>query len=80
MGYEMIGDFGYMGGWGMAFGGLMMVFWIGALIALVVFLVKWAGGTPKDGSPRDAAAILKQRYANGEIDTSEYKERLQGLR
>ena len=81
MGYEMTSEFGYMGGWGMIFAGLMMVFWIGVLVALIVFLLKWIGGGPKEGSPRDgAAAILKQRYAGGEIDTSEYEERLKGLR
>ena len=80
MGYGMMNNFGIWGGWGMAFGGVMMIFWIVALVALVVFLVRWIGGTPNGASNRDAAQILKQRYARGEIDTAEYEERLQFLR
>jgi putative membrane protein len=80
MGYGMMNNFGIWGGWGMVFGGVMMVFWIVVLVALVVFLVRWIGRTPNGTSRRDAAEILKQRYARGEIDVTEYEERLQVLR
>jgi len=80
MEYEAMNGFGNWGGWGMAFGGIMMVFWFVVLVALIVFIVRWAGGNPNEVSRRDAAQILKQRYARGEIDTLEYEERLQFLR
>jgi len=79
MGYTMTDGFGAWGGWGMAFGGFMMIFWLAVLVALIMFIVRWAGGTPKETSRKDAKQILKQRYARGEIDTSEYEERLQFL-
>ncbi len=80
MGYAMTDGFGNWGGWGMAFGGFMMIFWVVVLVALIVFIVRWAGGSPNEASNRDAAQILKQRYARGEINTSEYEEHLQFLR
>ncbi len=80
MGYAMTGGFENWGGWGMAFGGFMMIFWFAALVALIVFIVRWSSGNTSEVSRRDAAQILKQRYARGEIDAGEYEERLQFLR
>jgi putative membrane protein len=79
MGYGYMDGAGYMGGWGMAFGGFMMLFWIAAFIALVVFLVRWIGGETKKDVGVNAEAILEQRYAKGELDTPEYQERLKTL-
>nr|WP_299246420.1 hypothetical protein [uncultured Halomonas sp.] len=67
----------YMGnyGWGhMLFGGLMMVLFWGAVIALVVFLVRsLIRGRVEvgDGVSRQrptALDLLQERYARGEID------------
>jgi putative membrane protein len=67
----------YMGndGWGhMLFGGLMMVLFWGAVIALAVFLVRGltrGRGEKGDGvsQPRPTALdLLQERYARGEID------------
>jgi putative membrane protein len=79
MGYGYMDGAGFMGGWGMAFGGFMMLFWIAAFVALVVFLVRWVGGEPKAAGKADAESILEQRYARGELDTPEYQERLKTL-
>ncbi|NOX73264.1 MAG: SHOCT domain-containing protein [Alphaproteobacteria bacterium] len=79
MGYGYMDGAGFMGGWGMVFGGFMMLFWIAAFVALVVFLVRWISGEPKKGSAANAKAILEQRYARGELDTPEYQERLKAL-
>ncbi|MCF6325829.1 MAG: hypothetical protein L3J21_00905 [Devosiaceae bacterium] len=80
MGYSMTDGFGTWGGWGMAFGGFMMIFWFAVLVALIMFIVRWSSGNTNDTPRTDAAQILKQRYARGEIDAGEYEERLQFLR
>lgn len=70
---------GMMGGIGMGwFGGIfMIVFWILVLVGLV-FFIKWLiqstshGRTGGDRSNR-ALEILKERYARGEIDNTEFQ-------
>jgi putative membrane protein len=73
------------GSWGisMALGMLVMVAFWGALILGIVLLVRWAigqvpaaGATPGAG---DAVAILKRRYAAGEIDRQTYEQMKQEL-
>ena len=69
----------------------MMLFWgpvlVIGLVALVVWMIRstsgsGAGGdsTVGRGDPLDGARkILAERYARGELDTEEYRERLQSL-
>lgn len=57
-----------MHGWGMFFGWLIP---IGVLLMLVYFFNEKRGSSTKD--------ILDRRYAKGEIDTKEYRERLEEL-
>lgn len=74
------------GGWyGMLFGPIMMIIFIGVAVAVVVLLVRWLGGsTHVSDSPRsperDPLDILKERFARGEIDKDEYEERRRVLR
>lgn len=80
MGPRMMWGYGSswaLGGWSMAVGMLtMLAFWI-ALIAGVVLLVRWAAGqtTASNITPGadDPVAILKRRYATGEIDQTTYE-------
>ena len=78
-------DFGHMmwgGGFGMVGGLMMLLFW-GAIIALIVLVVRgvFAGSDSgaqsgsKSGSKSDPADILRERYAKGEIDDEEYERR-----
>ncbi len=67
------------GGWSMIFGPLMMIVFIGAIIIVVVLLIRWLSGAPigpaavKTGNaPID---VLKDRFARGEIDQNEFEER-----
>ena len=73
---------GHMGwGWGHAiFGPLTMLAFLGGLIVLIVFLVRWLGGGtfPRQEPPpqrRTALEILQERFAKGEIDKQEYEEK-----
>ena len=70
---------GTMGGWGMGwFGGIfMMIFWVLVLVGLV-FLIKWLvqttnRGRSDAGSSNRALDILKESYARGEIDKTEFE-------
>lgn len=65
----------------MMFGGLAMILFWGALIVLVVLLVRRFGARtpqgdaappPSESSPLD---ILNERFARGEIDKEEFEER-----
>ena len=67
-------------GWG---GGLLVMALVVALVAAVVLaLVRSFGGGggnrergARDSSERDGMAILRERFARGEIDREEYEER-----
>ncbi len=73
-------------GW---FSGAHMVWmWVGwlAISAAIVWLAVWAVRTgvgspePGPGPGESAEAVLKRRYAHGEIDREEYRQRLEDLR
>ena len=69
--------FGHMmggGGFGM-FGGLMMLLFWGAIIALIVFAVRGFSAGSRPGGKSNAEDILRERYARGEIDEEEYERR-----
>ena len=76
-----------MGGW-QGMGGAMGWSWlfvallVVGMILLVVALVRGlSGGRTKSGPTGRSRAreILDERYARGDIDTAEYKDRLQQL-
>jgi putative membrane protein len=75
------------GGWfQMFFGFLMMLLFLGIIVALVVVGVRWLGSSehspfrhaPGPGAP-SPLDILKERLARGEIDVAEYEERRRAL-
>jgi putative membrane protein len=85
------GNGGHMGpgmmGWGYGMGWLwtiiMVAFWI-AVIVGIIFLIKWVvismgtgGRVARSGD--SALEILKRRYARGEIDKEEFKEKKKDL-
>jgi putative membrane protein len=63
--------YGYgMGWWGWL---MMFLFWVP-----VVLLIVWAvrpRGTAGPGEPTDPSRILDERFARGEIELEEYRER-----
>ena len=66
------------GGW-MFLGLLMMIAFIAAIVAVVVLLFRWLGESQGAAPPtppgRNPLDILKERFAQGEIDKEEFEER-----
>jgi putative membrane protein len=66
-----------MMGFGMGFGGIwMIIFWIviiGAFVLALAALFPRVSNANKAGSDDDALAILKRRYARGELSKEEYE-------
>ncbi len=77
LGYD---GFGFGGG-GMGIG--MLLFW-GLIIFGIVMLARGFGGTSNASEPRvrdkTPLDILAERYARGEIDTSEFQQKRSDLR
>jgi putative membrane protein len=74
----------HMSGWGWALAGVgMVVFW-GLVITGIVLLVRYLGqaGQRTDQPPpiRTPEQVLGVRFAHGEIDETEYQNRLAVLR
>ncbi|CCG02827.1 conserved exported protein of unknown function [Blastococcus saxobsidens DD2] len=84
----MGGDMGMMGMMGMGLGMLLWTALLIALIAVAVVLVVRATRRPTDaprggsGRREDSSAEdeVRMRYARGELDTDEFRRRLQDLR
>ena len=71
------GGMGVGGGW---FGIMMMLLWSLVVIAVVVSVIYWAfGNRGSDKTGSDAMEILRERYARGEIDEEEFRERKRHL-
>jgi len=69
-------------GWGLGIlGWLLTVLWWVLMVVAVVALVRWLRGSSKGGdmSGGSGLAILKQRYAKGEIDKKEFEEKKRDL-
>ncbi len=64
---------GGMMGFGMGFGAIIMVLFWGAIIWLVISLIN-AGTQKSEETPESALAILKKRYARGEVTKEQYLE------
>jgi putative membrane protein len=66
---------GSMGWW-------MVLWWLVAIVVLVLVVRLVAGSLGSPGSRADESPeqILKRRYAKGEIEREEYQRRLEDLR
>ena len=65
-----MGGYGMMG-FGMGFGFLFMLLFLGALIWLVITLINVSQSGKKD---EDTSIILKKRYVSGEISKKQYEK------
>jgi putative membrane protein len=81
----MMWDYGP--GWGSWLGMIVttVLLW-GLIVAAIVALVRYIGSTRDIGRPHatnrpaDPEEVLAERFARGEIDADEYKQRLELLR
>src|SRR3989344_7910111 len=71
-----MGGYGMMG-FGMGFGFLFMILFLGVVVWLVVTLVNAAQPGKKEEDP---LIILKKRYASGEISKKQYEKMRKGIR
>ena len=72
MPWDMGDGMGWGAGWWMLFGSLLWIAFWGTAIYLIVTLVRRSGhGT--QAAQDDPAAVLKQRYARGELGRDEYE-------
>lgn len=72
-----LGHSGMMGWGGWVFGPLMMLVFAALLIGAVVLIVRLLGAEKLRPGPKDeghAQAILRERFAKGEISREEYEE------
>jgi putative membrane protein len=65
-------------GFGLGLPGLGMILVWGAIILLLVWLVR-AFSRTSDGKEKSARKILDERYARGEIDRQEYEQKKRDL-
>lgn len=65
----------------MILGPLYMILWLVVLVAAIVLVVRWLGGSvpATRSSTRAARDILDERFARGEIDQEEYEKRRKAL-
>lgn len=72
--WNHMNGFAHDWGWGwVLFGGLhMILFWV-LVIGAIVLIARMASGNRLSRRP-DPLAILKERYARGEIDKAQYEE------
>jgi uncharacterized membrane protein len=71
--YNMMG-----GGWGI-FMFIFMLIFLGLVIAGIVVLVRYLSPHARSQSADDALAVLKRRYARGEIQKAEFEEKRKDL-
>jgi putative membrane protein len=73
----------HMSGWGwFAMSVSMVLFWA-LVITAIVLLVRYVGQTGQSGQPpttRTPEQLLAERFARGDIDETEYQQRLATLR
>ncbi len=80
---ESWGHHGMMwnGGMHWIMGPIMMLLFLIVAVAVVALVIRWIGGTPHSAqtSSSPARRILEERFARGEIDEDEFKNKKRAL-
>ena len=78
-GYDMMWGSNQWGGFGMVLGPIFMILVVVGTVAAIIYLLRLFGAagpaTSSHAAHDRALAILKDRYAKGEIDSTEFTER-----
>jgi putative membrane protein len=77
-GHDMMWGGGQWGGFGMILGPIFMILIVVGIVAGIIYLLRLFGAAgPGGGQVANdrALALLKERYAKGEIDSTEFAER-----
>lgn len=76
---NMMGWGGYGGGWPLLGVAHMLLWWVLIILGIVV-LVRWLAADSRSRRSEDRSlAILRERYARGEIDKAEFDARRRDL-
>ncbi len=82
-GHDMMWGGGQWGGFGMVLGPIFMILVVVGIVAGIIYLMRMFGGPGLSGNSHAAhdrpLALLKERYAKGEIDSAEFAERKKHL-
>ncbi|MBC7285539.1 SHOCT domain-containing protein [Hoeflea sp.] len=82
-GHDMMWGSGQWGGFGMVLGPIFMILIVVGIVAGIIYLLRLYGGPSLGGNSHAAhdraLALLKERYAKGEIDSVEFAERKKHL-
>jgi putative membrane protein len=78
-GYDMMWGSNQWGGFGMVLGPIFMILVVVGTVAAIIYLLRLFGAAGPATSSHEAhnraLALLKDRYAKGEIDSTEFTER-----
>jgi putative membrane protein len=78
-GHDMMWGGSQWGGFGMILGPIFMILIVVGIVAGIIYLLRLFGGPGLIGGGHAAhdraMALLKERYARGEIDSQEFEER-----
>jgi putative membrane protein len=78
-GHDMMWGGSQWGGFGMVLGPIFMILIVVGIVAGIIYLLRLfgvAGPAASSNAAHDRAlALLKERYAKGEIDSTEFSER-----
>ncbi len=81
-GYHMMGGGSHWGGFGMVLGPIFLILVVVGIVIGVIYLLTHFGAAGLGGGQPvhdRALAVLKERYAKGEIDSQEFAERKKHL-
>jgi putative membrane protein len=78
-GHDMMWGSNQWGGFGMVLGPIFMILIVVGIVAAIIYLLRLFGvagpATSSQAAHDRALVLLKERYAKGEIDSTEFAER-----